>query len=239
MRNFSNTYIFIFSSVMVIIVAAILSTTAMLLQPIQQRNIEIEKKQFILASVNIESTGKNAESLYDKYITDSYVINSRGKRIEGVDAFSVNMADEIRKPYEERNLPIYIGTLDDGTKKYIVPLRGKGLWGPIYGYISFNNDFKTIFGATFDHDKETPGLGAEISTRAFQKDFKGKVIFDDTGNFTSILVVKGGAKPGSVNQVDAISGGTLTSKGLQAMLKDCLGSYVTYFKEQQNSVTHE
>lgn len=239
MRNFSNTYIFVFSSVMVIIVAAILSTAAMMLQPLQQKNIEIEKKRFILASVQVESTAKDAEALYDKYIKESYVVNSQGKVVEGEDAFGVNMTDEIRKPHEERLLPVYVATLDDGSRKIIVPVRGKGLWGPIYGYIAFNDDYKTIYGTTFDHDKETPGLGAEINTTHFESMFKGKTIFDDQGAFTSIQVVKGGAAPDAPHAVDAISGGTLTSKGLQAMLEDCLGSYVTYFKEQQNAESNE
>jgi Na+-transporting NADH:ubiquinone oxidoreductase subunit C len=239
MRNFSNTYIFVFSSVMVIVVAAILSTAAMLLQPIQQRNVEIEKKQFILASVRIGATTKNAEETYSKYITNSYVVNSEGEKVNGMDAFQVNLEEEIRKPYNERNLPVYVATLDDGSMKYIVPVRGKGLWGPIYGYIAFDNDFNTIYDATFGNDKETPGLGAEISYRPFQKQFQGKKIFDKSGKFVSILVVKGGAKPETTNEVDALSGATLTSDGVQTMLEDCLKPYVSYFKEQQKSMTHE
>jgi len=233
MRDFSNTYIFVFSTVLIVIVAVLLSAAAMLLQPFQKRNVEIEKKQSILASMNVVTSRKEAEKLYDKYITGSFVVNAQGDKVEGVDAFHVDMAAEIRKPVEERNLPVYVSTLDDGTVKVIVPVRGKGLWGPVYGYISFNDDYNTIFGATFNHDKETPGLGAEIATRKFQEQFIGKKIFDDQGNFTSILVQKGGAAPGNPHEVDAISGGTLTSKGLEASIKDCLSGYVAYFKKQQ------
>jgi Na+-transporting NADH:ubiquinone oxidoreductase subunit C len=233
MRDFSNTYIFVFSTVLIVIVAVLLSAAAMLLQPFQKRNVEIEKKQSILASINVVTSRKEAEKLYDKYITGSFVVNAKGDKVEGVDAFHVDMAAEIRKPVEERNLPVYVSTLDDGTVKVIVPVRGKGLWGPVYGYISFNHDYNTIFGATFNHDKETPGLGAEIATRQFQEQFLGKKIFDDQGNFTSILIQKGGAAPGNPHEVDAISGGTLTSKGLEASIKDCLSGYVAYFKKQQ------
>lgn len=233
MRDFSNTYIFVFSTVLIVVVAVLLSAAAMLLQPLQQRNVEIEKKQSILASINIKASRKDAEKMYDKYITSSFVVDAKGDKVEGVDAFGVDMAAEIRKPLDEREFPVYVSTLDDGSSKVIVPVRGKGLWGPVYGYISFNDDYNTIYGATFNHDKETPGLGAEIATRAFQKQFDGKKIFDDQGNFTSILIQKGGAAPGDPHAVDAISGGTLTSKGLQATLKDCLSGYIAYFKKQQ------
>ncbi len=232
MKDFSNAYIFRFSVILIFIVAVLLSAAAMLLQPLQEKNVELEKKQSILASINIESTRKNAEKLYDKYIKKTLVVDDQGNIKKGIDAFSVDMAEEIRKPHNKRNLPVYFSTLDNGEKKIIVPLRGKGLWGPIYGYISFNDDYKTIYGATFNNDKETPGLGAEISTRSFQKQFQKKTIFDKNGKFISILVKKGGATPGSPNEVDAISGGTLTSKGLQAMLQDCLSGYVPWFRKQ-------
>ncbi len=233
MRDFSNAYIFRFSTIMIFIVAVLLSGAAMLLQPLQQRNVEIEKKLSILASINIESSRQDAGKLYKKYITESLVVDDQGNIKKGIDAFTINMAEEIRKPHSERDFPVYISALDNGDKKVIVPLRGKGLWGPIFGYISFNNDYNTIFGATFNDDKETPGLGAEISTRQFQKQFFGKTVFDPKGAFTSILVKKGGATPGSPNEVDAISGGTLTSKGMQNMLRDCLGGYVAFFKKQK------
>jgi len=232
MRNFSNTYIFSFSAIMIIIVAVLLSGAAMLLQPLQEKNVEIQKKKSILASINIESTQKDAETLYDKYIKETLVVNVKGEVLEGEDAFSIDMAEEMRKPDGERKLPVYLATLDNGEKKIIVPLQGKGLWGPIYGYISFNDDYNTVYGATFGHDKETPGLGAEIATHEFQKQFIGKRIFDKDGKFVSILVKKGGATPGNPHEVDAISGGTLTSKGLQAMLQVCLEDYVAWFEKQ-------
>lgn len=234
MKSFSNTYIFVFSTVMVILVAAILSSAAMLLQPMQQKNIEIEQKRNILASITIESTVTNAESLYDQYITESLVVNSKGEIMEGVDAFSVNMTDEIRKSEEEKNLPIFIGVLDGDQTEYVIPLRGAGLWGPIYGYIALNNDYTTIFGTNFGHDGETPGLGSEITTTWFQDRFVGKKIFSEDGAFISIDIVKGKSDPSSLNQVDGITGSTLTTNGLESMLKDCLKPYEAYFKNQMN-----
>ena len=234
MKSFSNTYIFVFSTVMVILVAAILSSAAMLLQPLQQKNIEIEQKKKILASIQIDSDASNAETLYDKFIKETYVVNTKGDIVEGVDAFKVNMKDELRKPEEVRNLPVFIGMLDNGTKEYVLPVRVIGLWGAIFGYVSLNDDFVTIFGTDFDHDSETPGLGAEITTSWFQDQFRGKKIFSTEGKFTSIEVVKGKVDPNSLNQVDGISGSTLTSKGLEYMLYDCLSSYEAYLKKQMN-----
>ncbi|MGW8317513.1 MAG: NADH:ubiquinone reductase (Na(+)-transporting) subunit C [Bacteroidales bacterium] len=241
MRNFSNTYIFVFSLIMVTIVAILLSFVAMKLQPIQQMNVEIERKQDILRSVGEakqlhEVSDKNSyiEEEFGKYITDSYVVNFQGDKVDA-DAFEVTLKleEEVKLPQEERQYPIFVFT-DNGTEKFVVPVRGKGLWGPIWGYVALEKDMNTISGAVFDHQGETPGLGAEINTEAFQKPFTGKTIFDDQGNFVSIEVVKGGAAPNDPHGVDAISGGTITSKGLQAMLKDCLGGYVNYFKKTAN-----
>jgi len=225
---------------MVIIVAAVLSFAAITLKPFQDKNIEIEKKKDILKSVGLglDLTGvdnKNTfyEELYAKYIVETKVINSKGEEKSGVDAFNVKMKAEMAKNEEERNLPLYFANLDDGTKKVIIPLRGKGLWGPIWGYISLEGDYNTIFGTTFDHKGETPGLGADINKDWFLEPFKGKEIFEGE-ELVSITIVKGGAAPGDKHGVDAISGGTITSKGLEDMLRDNLKSYKSYFKNQKN-----
>lgn len=229
MKNFSNTYIFIFSTVMVVLVALLLSLAAMQLKPFQDKNIEVEKKQNILASLRIESTTKNAVDLYAKYITDSYVINNKGEKQDGVVAFDVDLKTELEKAASQRLLPVFVGTLDDQSKAYSLPVRGKGLWGPIWGYVSLKPDMNTIYGVTYDHQGETPGLGAEIATKGFQEPFMGKTLFKDSTDFVSIQVEKGGAKKDDPHAVDAISGGTITSKGLQAMLDSCLVQYKTYF----------
>lgn len=235
MKSFSNTYIFVFSTIMVVIVAALLSTAAMVLQPLQERNIEIQKKRNILSSIRIENNAKNAEELYNKYISDSFVINAETEERETLNAFEIEMRLQMRKPFEQRSLPVFISILDNGTKKYIVPVSGKGLWGPIYGFVALNDDFITLYGAIFNHDDETPGLGAEIDTDWFGAQFADKKIFNNSLKFISIDLVKGGADPKSLNEVDAISGGTLTSDGLEKMLYDCLISYQTYFKNQMKN----
>ncbi|MBN2683314.1 MAG: NADH:ubiquinone reductase (Na(+)-transporting) subunit C [Bacteroidales bacterium] len=230
--NKGNTYIFIYSVVMVIIVAAVLSTAAMLLKPYQDKNIMIEKKLNILSSVMDEKPEKkDVEMLYKERVTESFAINNKGEILEGIDAFDVDLKKEMRKSPEERALPVFIYSYQ-GNTNLIVPVIGKGLWGPIWGYVSFENDFNTIHGVSFDHKSETPGLGAEINTQWFMSPFKGKKIFDESGKFVSITVVKGGADPNSLHQVDGISGGTITSKALEKMLIDCIVSYESYFKSQ-------
>ena len=114
------------------------------------------------------------------------------------------------------------------------PVYGAGLWGPIWGYIALKDDFNTVYGAAFDHKSETPGLGAEIATEWFQNNFKEKSIFE--GNeFVSVSVMKGGATPGNNHQVDAVTGGTITSKALDETMKSWLGAYLPYIKEAKKS----
>jgi Na+-transporting NADH:ubiquinone oxidoreductase subunit C len=240
----SNSYTFVYSAIIVVVVATLLALAATVLKPAQDRNVEIEKKQNILSSARINASRENAQKLYDQYITDSYTINSKGEKIKGIDPFKINLREELKKPRDQRNLPVFECTLGDSLL-LVIPVYGKGLWGPIWGYVSLVRDkrtradssyfipYKKIYGAIFDHKGETPGLGAEINQTFFQIPFRNKVIFDGHGRFHSIKVVKGGADPSSLNEVDAISGGTITSKGVQAMLDTCLVSYQTYFKSSK------
>ncbi len=232
MKDFSNKYIMVFSVVMVVSVAILLSLTALLLQPRQEKNVEVEKKMNILSSMNVTSAKADAEKLYDKYIKESYVINTEGTVIEGVDAFTVSLRAEQKKPLAEQYLPVFIAVADQGDTLHILPVEGKGLWGPIWGYVALKPDLETIAGVTFDHKGETPGLGAEINTTGFESQFLGKTLYDN-GSFVSVQVVKGGADKADPHKVDAISGGTITSKGLEAMMHDCLVKYDKYFKEER------
>lgn len=231
-RN-SNTYTFIYAAVMVILVAAVLASAAMALRPRQDKNVEIEKKQNILASVNIESTFETADNIYAEQIRNQYVVNSKGEVVEGEDAFTIDLKKEKAKKPEERLLPVFECQTESGLK-YIFPLRGAGLWGPIWGFVSLNDDMSTIFGANFDHQGETPGLGAEISTSWFQEEFKGKKIFDDSGNLVSVTVKKAGQEAPADHSVDGISGGTITSKGLEQMLLEDFNSYKEFLMKKKS-----
>ncbi|MCI0523581.1 MAG: NADH:ubiquinone reductase (Na(+)-transporting) subunit C [Bacteroidales bacterium] len=232
MKDFSNRYIFIFSVVMVVSVAVLLSLTALLLQPRQEKNVEVEKKINILSSINVISTKIDAVTLYDKYIRESFVINTDGQHIEGVDAFTVSLRAEQKKPLEQQYLPVFTAVMDNGDTLHILPLEGKGLWGPIWGYVALKPDMNTIAGATFDHKGETPGLGAEINTTEFENQFLEKSIYEG-GRFVSVAVVKGGADRSDRHEVDGISGGTITSKGLEAMLREGLVKYEKYFADNR------
>ena len=148
------------------------------------------------------------------------------------DPFTIDLRAEQRKPLEQQHLPLFFAKFDDSLELVIIPLEGRGLWGPIYGYMSLESDMSTIYGVNFDHTSETPGLGAEINTTWFSEFFTGKKIF--SGNrFVSIKVVKGGARTDDPHGVDAISGGTITSVGLEEMLYDCLVKYEKYFNKNR------
>lgn len=229
----SNRYIFIYSAVLVLIVATLLTLVAIGLKPKQQYNIKVEKMQNILSSVHISSTTKNAEELFNKYIVDQKVINSINQEQNDKKAFDINVEMESKKPTDKRLLPIYICKTDKGEIKYILPTYGKGLWGPIWGYISVNDDKNTIYGAFFDHKSETPGLGAEIATSMFQAQFSGKKLFDENKTFVSIKAVKGGTDKNDLHGVDAISGGTITCNGLTKMLFDELKPYENFLKQNK------
>jgi Na+-transporting NADH:ubiquinone oxidoreductase subunit C len=246
----SNRYIFIYASVMVVLVAALLSAAAIVLQPFQDLNVRVEKMQQILLSANIESTPETAINLYDKHIISELVVNMNGDVISIYESgklvtgeqrgFEVNLKAELKKLDEFRAgnknanpvFPLFISE-KDGEKLYIIPMYGKGLWGPIWGNVALRSDFNTIAGVVFDHKGETPGLGAEISNKEFQLPFAGKNILNEKGEFVSIQVVKGGVSNSSINPshgVDAISGGTITSDGVSEMIENCLSVYLPYFK---------
>lgn len=228
-----NSYTFMFASGMVVVVAALLSFAATSLKPAQDKNVEQEKKQNILSSIEIESSREEADNLYPEYVTEALVVSDNQLK-DGVDAFAVDMAKEVRKPVLERDAPLYVAN-KDGKTYFVIPLRGQGLWGPIWGYISLEQDLSTIYGAVFDHKAETPGLGAEIKTEIFTSQFKGKKILDENGELIGIDVRKGDAE--EYNEVDGISGGTITSDGVEAMIAENLEAYIPFLKDYLSSRT--
>ncbi len=234
MNKNGNTYTFIYASVMVVLVAAVLSVAAIVLKPRQVKNAEIEKKQNMLASIRIEATTADAEAMYAQSIKNSYLVNAEGEQVAG-DAFSVDLKKEKAKPVEQRLLPVFECDTPEGLK-YIFPLRGTGLWGPIWGYLALNEDLNTIYGVNFAHQGETPGLGAEISTPPFMDPFRGKTIFDAAGKLVSIIVAKSNENAPEKHKVDAVSGGTITSKGLQQMLLDDLTSYQNFITRKKSAL---
>ncbi|MBR5117987.1 MAG: NADH:ubiquinone reductase (Na(+)-transporting) subunit C [Muribaculaceae bacterium] len=235
MNKNSNLYQIIYAAVMVLIVGTLLAFIYMALKPKQDMNIANDKRNQILSAVHMNPDDKNLiEGTYNKYIVEGFIVDTSGNPVSNdlQEAFDVNMKNNIKEA--NRKLPVFKCKLDDGSVKYIVPVYGAGLWGPIWGYVALNDNGSDIYGAYFSHEGETPGLGAEISKQKFQDQFKEKKIYVD-GEFKSISVMKAGQKPTDGSEyVDAISGGTITSRGVQAMLKDCMTPYDAFFKKLQS-----
>lgn len=231
----SNAYTFIFAIIMVIVVAAALSFTATSLQPLQAENVRLEKMQDILSTVGIETDRDGAQEKFDKYITERISLSHDGQLKEDVDAFQVNLAREIKKPIEEQAFPLYVAQVENDTY-YIVPLRGKGLWDAIWGYVALEADLNTIKGVTFDHKGETAGLGAEITTDWFKNRFVGERIFNESDELVGVIVTKGyTANTLGDNRVNYISGATITGDGVTDMLKERLSRYLPYFNSKKNA----
>jgi Na+-transporting NADH:ubiquinone oxidoreductase subunit C len=228
-----NSYTFTFAAIMVVVVAAVLSFAATSLKERQDNNVRLEKMQNILASINVVIDREGSESVYKDYIKQELVVKNF-QPVSGITAFDIELSKEVVKSPEERNAPLYIAE-KEGETYFILPLRGKGLWGPIWGYISLKKNASTIYGATFDHKSETPGLGAEIKTEVFTSLFPAKEVLDNSGEFTGITVMKGNAE-GS-HQVNGISGGTITSVGVQDMIEDCMKSYIPFLKSYEAGKT--
>ncbi len=156
------------------------------------------------------------------------VINMEGNVIEGMTPEQVDMKKERKKPEAERALPLYVYNAADGRKFYIISVRGNGLWDEIWGVIALQDDLKTVAGVSFDHAGETPGLGAEIKDNpTFPAQFSGKKIYNEKGEYTSIVVRKGGAKDKD-HEVDGISGATVTADGVTEMLRKGIRYYEPY-----------
>ncbi len=213
---------------------AALAFTSISLKDRQQANVEADKMAQILASVQITPEPGQVIDDYKRFITDTYCVDMQGNRIEGATAaFDVDVDAQSKEAPDKRLLPVYECTLDDGSVKYIMPMYGAGLWGPIWGYISVDADGSTIYGTYFAHQGETPGLGAEIEKPKFREQFDGKHLIKN-GAFVPVAVVKHGLAPqGNEDYVDGISGGTITSKGVGAMIDNCLSPYSSFLENLQ------
>ena len=221
MNTNSNSYTIIYASVMVVIVAFLLAFVSSSLKDIQNKNQELDTKKQILSALNIRDV-KDADAEYNKYVKGDMLMNVDGTLTENTDGFSISYEKEAK---ENNRLHVFVCEVD-GETKYVVPVYGAGLWGAIWGYIALNEDKDTVYGTYFSHASETPGLGAEIATEHFQNEFVGKKTLEDGS--IALGVVKNGKVEKPEYQVDGISGGTITSVGVDAMLKACLSSYMSF-----------
>lgn len=239
MNKQSNLYTLIYIIVIVTVVGALLAFTSMSLRSRQQANADADKMKQILMAVHVNTTDSDVAKKFDSLINTELLVDSEGEIITASqdktgEVFHTDVAAEIRLPEAERRLPVYICRLADGETKFILPVYGGGLWGPIWGYVAINADGKTIYGAYFSHASETPGLGAKIAEPEFRDQFDNKTLFND-GVFHPVEVIKRGLYPSAgADYVDAVSGGTITSKGVGEMLDNCLTPYKTFLEKIQN-----
>ncbi|XOD69568.1 MAG: NADH:ubiquinone reductase (Na(+)-transporting) subunit C [Flavobacteriales bacterium AspAUS03] len=233
-----NSYTLGFSVAMVVMVGAVLAFATIKLKPFQDENKTREKIQNILNSVGVKVSMEEASKAYQTYIKQALVLNAKGQILEGEKAFDIDITTEIKKVPKDQKMPLYIAEKDQ-DRYYITPLYGTGLWGPVWGYVSLDQEFK-IVGIILDHKSETPGLGAEITQDFFMESFNGERIFDTSGNYQGVRIVKGTSDPGNTNkednQVDGISGATKTGDGVSEMLVRGLRFYLPYLQTVRNKL---
>ena len=201
----SNIYTFIYMTVVVILVAVLLAVVSQVLSPRQQANVLLDKQKQILGALKIDFTNGDPAAIYMSLVNDTL---QYGKQ------------------------EVYVATVD-GATKYVLPLSGKGLWGGIGGYLALDEDKNTIYGVNFNHESETPGLGAKIVEMPFRQQFEGKHVRNAEGQVVSVAVLKQGNMAEGKEQVDAISGATITSSGVSTMLETNLAEYVEFFKMEE------
>ncbi len=219
-----NSYTIKFTTIMVVVVATVLTLVSLSLKERQNENYRNEKMQNILKSIGVIVDREQAQAEYDKYIVESYVFDKEGNKVEGIEAFQVDTSKD------KENFPLFIAE-KEGKTYNILPVRGVGLWDAIWGYVAFNKDL-TISGAVFDHKGETPGLGAEITQDYFQDQFDDEHVFDKTGKFQGIVVQKGYTDDENKDDgiVNAISGATITAVGVGDMITNSMSPYENYLK---------
>ena len=222
----SDVYAVLYSAVVVVIVAFLLAGVSSALKPMQDANVELDKKKQILASLN-ERNLPDAAATYDALIVADPIVDAQGNVVAENGGFEV-----ANDAVSEDNLPLYIAEID-GATKYILPMTGNGLWGGIWGYLALNDDCNTIYGVYFSHASETPGLGAEIAGDKFQGRFPGKKVYGENGE-VGLSVLKKSAD--AEFHVDAVSGATITCNGVDAMLKLKLSPYYKYLNSLTKSV---
>lgn len=232
MNTNKNSYILIYSAVLVVVVAFLLAFVYSALKPQQDINVALDKKKQILAALNIRGLNDtDAAAKYNEVVMADMIVDADANVLEqGTQggenaAFKLNSAD-----YKNGKLAVYICKVD-GQDKYVIPVYGMGLWGAIWGYIALDADKNTVYGAYFNHESETAGLGAEIKdSRAWQDQFKGKKIFAEGSDNVAIAVKKHADIKNPASECDGVTGATLTSDGVTLMLQDCFSKYVKLLK---------
>ena len=245
MNTNNNVYTIVYTTVIVVIAAAILALAAMALKPRQQANIKAETISQMLTAAGFSSKEDLAKlgndqilAMYSDNIKTAFLIDKDGNKTDELETevTSIELQDNLKVENKniasgEPSLPVYVFE-KDGAEINVIPCYGAGLWGPIWGYIAFNADCNEIVGAYFDHESETPGLGAKIKDELwFREQFKGKKVdFEHPDN--PFDIVKGGAPAGDLSKIDAITGATMTCNGLDAALDTWFGAYIPFLQKK-------
>ncbi|MDO4695702.1 NADH:ubiquinone reductase (Na(+)-transporting) subunit C [Porphyromonas sp.] len=228
MNRNSNLYTITYAAVMVILVAIGLAFASQSLKGNQRKNENVDKMQQILRALKVDDAKATAITMYNEVITDAFLVDEAGNIVEGsngTDEKSPAFTTELKDMSKTGHAPVFVANIN-GVTKYVLGLYGQGLWGPIWGYLSVDDDKSTVYGVDFSHASETPGLGAKITETFFRDQFVQKKIFSAGGTYTSVSVVKPGSHvPAGRDYVDGISGSTLTSNGVNSMLFDSLKKY--------------
>ena len=233
MKTNSNSYTIIYSVIIVVIVAFLLAFVSQALKPMQDANVALDKKKQILNSLNIRDLNDaQADAKYKEVVVADRVIDEKGKVLLPGTTGGENAGFKLdSKDYKEGKLTLYICRVN-GETKYVIPVYGMGLWGPISGYIALNADKSTVYGVYFNHESETAGLGAEIKdNKAWQEKFQGKKLFKNGDDKAIALSVEKKVED-PTTQVDAVTGATLTSKGVRDMLHEALGKYLVFINQK-------
>ena len=245
MNTNNNVYTIVYTTIIVVIAAAILAIAAMALKPKQDANIKAETISQMLTAAGFSSKEDLAKlgndqilKMYSDNIKTAFLIDAKGNKIGELETETGNIELQDNLKQENKNiaagdpqLPVYVFK-KDGAEINVIPIYGAGLWGPIWGYIAFNADCTEIVGAYFDHESETPGLGAKIKDEAwFREQFKGETV-----NFSkpddSFDIIKGGAPKDDKSAVDAITGATMTCNGLDAALDTWFKAYMPFLEKK-------
>ena len=246
-----------------LVCSILVSVAAVSLRPVQIRNMRLDRLQNILIAAGIEAKKGEVEQLYKDRITPVVIELETGEEVgeEDFDRF-LNLEDfDIKKvathpdygkailPGRDiagikrmpRFMPVYLVKADDQIERIIFPLYGKGLWSTMYGFMALDRDLKTIKGFTFYEHGETPGLGGEVDNPKWKATWKGKLAFDKGWN-VRIEVIKGEVDPASAEaryQIDGLSGSTLTTRGVDNLVKFWLGpdGYGPYFERLRGDLS--
>ena len=213
----SNVYTICYAAVMVIIVAFLLAFVASALKSTQEANVANDTKGQILSALGYDKATVDVAKVYAEKVQDNVFEDGELKPFEG--NFNTTYGSLIKNG----ELHVFTGTTAEGEQAYVIPVVGRGLWGGLWGYVAVNEAKDKVLGTYFYHESETAGLGARISEKWFQDQFIGKPIFGEDGE-VALTVVKAGSTK-EENEVDGVTGATLTSNGVAAMVKDGLTAY--------------